>query len=121
MSQALLEVRDLTVELIDGGPVLRGVSLDVREGEIAGLFGESGCAKTTLALAIMNLLPADRYRVRGSVRLRGEELLGLGERRMEQIRGALLSMIWQDPGLALNPVLRIRDQVREILRAHGAA
>src|ERR1051325_6245877 len=118
MPEALLQVRGLTVELRDR-TIVAGVSFDVDAGAIVGLFGESGCGKTTLALGLLNLLPADRYRVSGSVRLRGQELIGLGEREMERVRGAAISMIFQDPLLALNPVLRVQDQVREVLRAHG--
>jgi ABC-type glutathione transport system ATPase component len=116
----LLAVRELTVEM-GARTVLSGVSFDVEGGSVVGAFGESGCGKTTLAMALMGLLPADRYRVRGSVRLRGQELLGRGEREMERIRGAAISMIFQDPALALNPVLRVRDQILEVTRAHGVA
>ena len=119
MSDALLDVRNLTVESKGAGPVLTEVSFAADEGKIVGIFGESGCGKTTLALAILNLLPLKRYRVRGSVRLRGQQLLGAGERAMEPIRGGAISMIFQDPILALNPVMRVRDQVKEVLRAHG--
>ncbi len=121
MPPPLLQVRDLHVELIDGGPVLRDVGFEVGEGTIAGLFGESGCGKTTLAMATLGLLPKDRYRVRGSIRLRGQELIGLGERPMQRIRGAAVSIIFQDPMLALNPVLRVGEQVGEVQRAHGVA
>ena len=119
MPDALLQVRDLTVELRGRGAVLSGVSFDAAEGSIVGLFGESGCGKTTLALSILNLLPQKNYSVRGSIRLRGQELVGLGERAMERVRGGVISMVFQDPMLALNPVMRIRDQVNEVLRAHG--
>lgn len=124
MPDCLLEARDLTVEM-DAGEGVRtivdGVSFAVEAGKIVGLFGESGCGKTTLALALLNLLPRDRYRARGSVRFRGEELLGVDERRMQAIRGAEISMIFQDPALALNPVLRVRRQLAEVARAHGVA
>ena len=119
----MLAVRDLTVELISARktavPVVSGVSFQVEAGSIVGLFGESGCGKTTLALALLNLLPAPRYRVRGSVQLRDFEVLSASERQLERIRGAEISLIFQDPLLALNPVLRVRDQVREVMRAHG--
>jgi ABC-type glutathione transport system ATPase component len=99
--------------------VVSDVSFQVDPGSIVGLFGESGCGKTTLALALLNLLPARRYRVRGSVRLRDFEVLSATERQLERIRGAEISLIFQDPLLALNPVLRVRDQVAEVMRAHG--
>jgi ABC-type glutathione transport system ATPase component len=95
------------------------VSFQVDAGSIVGLFGESGCGKTTLALALLNLLPAPRYRVRGSVKLRDFEVLSASERQLERIRGAEISLVFQDPLLALNPVLRVRDQVAEVMRAHG--
>jgi ABC-type glutathione transport system ATPase component len=113
----MLQVRDLTVEL-GGRTILSGVSFDVPPGQIVGLFGESGCGKTTLALSILGLLPPDRYRVRGSATLRGEELLGRPERDLQRLRGAAVSMIFQDPMLALNPVMRVRDQIAEVARAH---
>ena len=75
--------------------------------------------KVRLALALLNLLPAPRYRVRGSVKLRDFEVLSASERQLERIRGAEISLVFQDPLLALNPVLRVRDQVAEVMRAHG--
>ena len=122
-SGPLLQVRGLTVDLISARnaavPVVSEVSFQVDAGSIVGLFGESGCGKTTLALALLNLLPAPRYRVRGSVQLRGFEVLSATERQLERIRGAEISLVFQDPLLALNPVLRVRDQVAEVMRAHG--
>lgn len=110
-------MRGLTVELAER-TIVADVGFDVAEGEIVGLFGESGCGKTTLALSLLGLLPPG-YRVRGSVKLNGEQLLGLPERELERIRGAAVSIVFQDPMLALNPVMRIRDQIREVARAHG--
>jgi ABC-type glutathione transport system ATPase component len=115
MPEPLLQVRDLRVRR--ASTILAGVSFDLQAGSITGLFGESGCGKTTLALALLNLL-ADACRVEGSVRLRGRELTGLGERAMRPLRGAAISLIFQDPMLALNPVLRVARQVGEVLRAH---
>jgi ABC-type glutathione transport system ATPase component len=123
MSSGALAVRDLTVDLISARKttvqVVSDVSFQVDPGTIVGLFGESGCGKSTLALALPNLLPSPRYRVRGSVQLGGFELLSASERQLERIRGAEISLVFQDPLLALNPVLRVRDQVAEVMRAHG--
>ena len=116
--EALLEVRDLRIDLIPHRGILHAVSFDIPTGTIAGLSGDSGSGKTTLALALLNLLPPARYQVGGQVLLRGRNLLALDERSLESVRGAEISMIFQDPLLALNPVLRIGRQIGEILRAH---
>jgi ABC-type glutathione transport system ATPase component len=118
--EPLLEVRDLCVKLLPQGEILRGVSFDIPRGNIAGLSGDSGSGKTTLALALLKLLAPTQYVVSGQVRLRGRDLLALDERTLESVRGGQIAMIFQDPLLALNPVLRVRRQIAEILRAHGA-
>jgi ABC-type glutathione transport system ATPase component len=117
-SEPLLEVRDLRIRLLPNRDILRGVSFDIPTGTIAGLSGDSGSGKTTLALALLKLLPHAGYRTGGQVFLGGRDLLALDERAMESVRGAQIAMIFQDPLLALNPVLRIRQQMAEILRAH---
>ena len=120
-STPLLDVRNLEIDLIDRGgirPILSGISFQIARASITGLFGESGCGKTTLVLALLRLLPA-RYRVRGSIRLDGRELLALAEGPLEALRGSAVSFIFQDPLLALNPVLRAGAQIGEVLRAHG--
>ena len=118
----LLEVRDLAVDLVCAGAspraLISDVCFDVAPGEIVGLFGESGCGKTTLAHAILRLLPRARFSLRGSIRFRGDELLALPERALQPIRGGGIALIFQDPLLALNPVLRAGDQVAEVIRAH---
>jgi ABC-type glutathione transport system ATPase component len=118
--EPLLEVRDLCIKLLPRSEILRGVSFDIPRGSIAGLSGDSGSGKTTLALALLKLLPPAQYGVSGQVRLRGTDLLGLDERALESVRGVQIAMIFQDPLLALNPVLSVRRQIGEILHAHGA-
>ncbi|MCX5239702.1 ABC transporter ATP-binding protein [Streptomyces prunicolor] len=113
---AVLEVRDLTVTL-GTSPVVRGVDLTLRRGEVLGLVGESGTGKTLTALALMGLAPADA-RVGGSVRLLGEELLGLPVRELARIRGRRIAMVFQDPLHAFTPVRRVGDQIAEALRIH---
>ena len=98
--------------------VLRDVSLELRRGEILGLVGESGCGKSTLALAILRLLHFRRGRVRGFIRLAGRDLLELGERAMRSVRGREIGLVLQSPISALNPALRIGDQLTEAWRAH---
>jgi ABC-type glutathione transport system ATPase component len=114
----LLEVRDLCVELA-GRSVLTDICFTIGEGEILGLCGDSGCGKTTLALALLNLLASPPYRLSGEVRLRGRNLLSIPERELQAVRGAGIACIFHDSLLALNPVLRIRTQIGEVPRAHG--
>ena len=118
--EPLLEVRNLCIKLLPRRGILSGVSFDIPMGTIAGLSGDSGSGKTTLALALLKLLPPAEYDVRGQVLLRGRDLLALDERALETVRGAQIAMIFQDPLLALNPVLSIGRQIAEVLRAHGA-
>jgi oligopeptide/dipeptide ABC transporter ATP-binding protein len=117
----LLEVSDLAVSYHDGTRLvvaLDEVSLCLREGESLGILGESGCGKSTLALALLGLLPPAGEVVGGSVRWRGRELLGLGERELRPLRGAELSIVFQEPGEALHPTRRVGVQIEEVLRAH---
>lgn len=121
---ALLRVRELSIDLIlhrSARRIVSNVSFDMEAGTTCGLFGESGCGKTTLALSLLNLLPRDRYRITGSVNLNGREMLLLPERELERVRGAQVSMVFQDPLMALNPVMRVGDQITEVFRAHDAA
>jgi ABC-type glutathione transport system ATPase component len=115
---ALLEVRDLCVDLPDRA-VLSNISFPIARASIAGLCGDSGCGKTTLALALMKLLSSPPYRVRGEVLLGGRNMLALSEREWEPVRGGQIACVFQDSLRALNPVLRIRTQIAEVLRAHG--
>jgi oligopeptide/dipeptide ABC transporter ATP-binding protein len=118
----LLQVRDLTVEFFNHGGLDRravdNVSFDIGVGETVGLLGESGCGKTTLALALTRLLPQTTRARCGSVRFRGKDLLLADECELQKVRGAEISIIFQEPGMALNPVMRVGDQIVEVLRAH---
>ncbi|MFI5880932.1 dipeptide ABC transporter ATP-binding protein [Streptomyces sp. NPDC051554] len=112
----VLEVRDLTVT-VGPLPVVRGVDLTLRRGEVLGLVGESGTGKTLTALALLGLAPPGAQ-VGGSVRLLGEELLGLPVRELARIRGRRIAMVFQDPLHAFTPVQRVGDQIAEALRIH---
>jgi peptide/nickel transport system ATP-binding protein len=116
----LLEVRDLTVLLqTQRGPAraVRDVSFTLERGETLGLVGESGCGKSITAMALMGLLP-ENAQVTGSIRLDGQELVGLSERRLCEIRGDRIGMVFQEPMTALNPVHTVGRQVAEPLRLH---
>lgn len=119
----LLQVRDLTVGYCsrDGGTVaaLEGVTFEVAPGEALGLLGESGCGKTTLGLAVLGLLPPSGFVMRGSTVFCGQNLIGLGEPELQKVRGAGISMVHQEPWAALNPVLRIGNQIAEVIHAHA--
>ncbi len=116
----LLQVRGLGVAL-DGPagsrPVLQGLDLTLDRGQTLGLIGESGCGKSMAALALIGLLP-EGARASGSVRLDGQELLGLDERGWCGVRGARIGMVFQEPMSALNPLHPIGRQVAEGLRLH---
>jgi peptide/nickel transport system ATP-binding protein len=117
---ALLSVRGLSVSY--GGDrhapaALSEVSFDLVAGEIVGMVGESGSGKSTLALSLLGLLPA-RTRREGSIRFQDQDLLQADESSWRAIRGARISMIFQEPGLALSPVMRVGDQIAEVIRAH---
>ena len=116
----LLQVSDLNVtfETAEGTiDAVRGASLDVRPGEVLGIVGESGSGKSVTMLAAMGLLPPTAV-VSGSVRFRGEELLGLPDDELRRYRGRRIGMVFQDPLTSLNPVLTIGQQIGGALAAH---
>jgi peptide/nickel transport system ATP-binding protein len=120
--ESVLQVQDLTVcyGLSKGHPIcaLSSVSFELAFGEAVGILGESGCGKTTLALALLGLLPKGAVVQQGAIIFRGTNLLTLSERDLQKVRGAGISLVHQEPGMALNPVLRVGDQVAEVLRSH---
>lgn len=113
----ILEVRNLHVA-IEGVEILRGVNLFVEEGETLGIVGESGCGKSMTGLAIIGLLPGDGKVTQGEVLLNGENLVAAGEKRMRQIRGGDIAMVFQDPFTSLNPAMRVGDQIAEAMVLH---
>lgn len=118
----LLSVKDLVVEYTAGGEVVHavnGVSFDIKKGETLGLVGETGAGKTTIAKSILRILPDPPAKVKGGeIILEGESLFELPEKRMRQIRGNRISMIFQDPMTALNPVMTVGDQISEAIKLH---
>lgn len=95
-----------------------GVSFEVRQGEILGLVGESGCGKSMVALSIMRLVPPPGRIVGGKIAFRGQDVMSFDERTMRTIRGKEISMVFQEPAMSLNPVLSCGNQIREVLMLH---
>ncbi len=119
MLMPLLRVQDLTIQFHRSAPAaVEGVSFSLRPGETIGLLGESGAGKTTLARALLRLLPSHCQPVSGSIRFCGVEILEATERELQKIRGAQMSFIGQEPELALNPVLTAGEQLAEVIQAH---
>ncbi len=118
----LLEVEGLEVEFSTRqgtARVLDGVALSLEPGRTLGIVGESGCGKSMTALSIMRLVPEPPGRIgAGAVRLNGEDLLQASEKRMREVRGKDISMIFQEPMTSLNPVYSIGDQIAETVRLH---
>jgi oligopeptide/dipeptide ABC transporter ATP-binding protein len=121
VSSAVLDVEDLHCQYQTKEGVVRalnGVSLSVQAGKVLAVVGESGCGKTSLALAILRLLPSSGRINSGRVRFEGRDLLSMSEEDIRRLRGRAISMIFQDPIAGLNPVLPIGRQVEEILASH---
>ena len=113
----LLEVRDLVTE-IGTARVVDGVSFHVAAGETYALLGESGCGKSMTALSLMRLLPDGGRIVSGGVHLAETDVLALPERDMRRVRGGQMAMVFQEPMLALNPVIKVGEQIGEALALH---
>lgn len=118
----VLQVRDLHVRFLSADETdhasVRGVTFEISPGETVGLMGESGCGKTTIAMALLGLLPRRRCVVSGSVHFLGQELLSMEEHLLQKIRGARISLVFQEPEISLSPVLRVGDQIAEVIHAH---
>ena len=120
MPDPILSVRDLRTMFATSGGTVRavdGVSFDVMPGEAFGLVGESGCGKSATCRSIIRLLPEHAVAT-GEVRFQGGDLLSLPDESMRRVRGGDISMIFQDPMSALNPVMKVGDQIAEAVTAH---
>ena len=116
-AQALLEVRDLIIAF-GAKTVVDGISFTIAQGETLGLVGESGSGKSATSLALLRLLPATA-RITGTLRFERQDLLALPEPQMRRLRGSGIAMIFQEPMTALNPSMRVEQQIAEALLAHS--
>lgn len=122
MSEKLLEIKNLSVRYTTDKVISRAVnnvSLSLNKGEVLGLVGETGAGKTTTALALLRLLPKYTSQVEGSIVFEGTELTKLKEKKMREIRGQKISMIFQDPMTSLNPVYKVGQQIGDVIRLHN--
>ena len=123
MAEPLLSVRDLRTYFYTENGVARavdGVSFDIGAGETVGLVGESGCGKSVTALSLLRLIrPPGRIESGSAIQFDGHNLVTLDEKSMRAIRGARMSMVFQEPMTALNPVFKIGDQIAEVVRVHN--
>lgn len=114
----ILAVESLTTALRSGVAIVDGISFDIAAGETFALLGESGCGKSMTALSLMRLLPDGLVNAGSAVQLDGVALQHLSEREMCEVRGGKMAMIFQEPGLSLNPVMTVGDQIAEALALH---
>jgi ABC-type dipeptide/oligopeptide/nickel transport system ATPase component len=121
-AEPLLQVKDLHVayQPVRGQifPAVNGVDFRITPGEAVGMLGESGSGKSSIAAAILGTLPKGGVINSGSIQFNGRELTSLSERQLQHLRGSEIAMIFPEPGLALNPVLRVGVQISEVVRAH---
>ncbi|TWI31259.1 ABC transporter ATP-binding protein [Paracoccus sulfuroxidans] len=122
-AEIAVEIKGLEVATADAAgvrPVLHGIDLRIRKGETVCLVGESGSGKSVTSLAVMQLLPASLSVAAGQINLQGQNLRALAPGQMRALRAARVAMIFQEPMTALNPVLRVGDQIAEVLAIHTA-
>lgn len=122
-TNVFLEVKDLAVQYTSAGEIIHavnGVSLSLDRGQTLALVGETGAGKTTIAKSIMRILPDRAASIKsGSVSLEGKDLLQLPDTEMRKVRGARISMVFQDPMTALNPTMKVGNQIAEVIKIHN--
>ena len=122
MSDYLLEVKNLSMhyDTLDGNvDAVKDISFAVKSGESFGLVGESGCGKTSVAMTLLQLQPDNSVITEGSIKLDGEELIGLSENELRKVRWDSISIVFQGAMNAWNPVIKIGEQIREAMREHS--
>ncbi|HHB92818.1 MAG TPA: ABC transporter ATP-binding protein [Thioploca sp.] len=118
---SILDINNLHISFFtDKGElkIVQDITFDIKAGETVALVGESGCGKSVTALAIMSLIDEPGRITKGSIKLNGQEMIGLSKMKLQQIRGRKISMIFQEPMTSLNPVFTIGDQISEVLIHH---
>ncbi len=118
---SLLRVEKLAAQLRNGARIVDDISFDITAGETFALLGESGCGKSMTALSLMRLLPDGVVHAGGMAQMEDVALFELAERDMREVRGGRMAMIFQEPGLSLNPVMTVGEQIAEVLALHGDA
>jgi oligopeptide/dipeptide ABC transporter ATP-binding protein len=125
MSEPILSVRDLTTVVTSRAdgivPIVKGVSFEIERGETVGLVGESGSGKSMTILSVLGLLPSAARVTGGEVVYDGVDLLKASEAQRRAVRGAGMAIVYQDPMTSLNPLMRIGDQIDEVMTAHGVS
>ena len=125
MAESLLRIQDLRTYFYTENGVAKavdGVSFDIGAGETVGLVGESGCGKSVTALSLLRLVrPPGRIESGSHIVFDGTDLVTIDEKSMRAIRGARISMVFQEPMTALNPVFTVGDQIAEVARVHAGA
>jgi len=120
-STPVLKLEDVAVAYkVRGGEIeaVQNVSFEIKRGETLGIVGESGCGKSTVAWAVLNFLGANGYVKRGSIKFQGQDLVGVTGEELRWLRGDQIAMVYQDPMQALNPSMRLGDQMSEVLTVH---
>jgi len=120
--ETILSIENLTAEYIVRQkviPAVRNVSLSLNKSDSLAIVGESGCGKSTLGLSLLKLLPKEGKISGGRIIFRDQDIMQLSEKEMQQIRGGKIGIVFQDPLSSLNPVMKVSEQIREILRIHN--
>ena len=122
MKDIILDIKDLNIHFFTEDGIVEavnGLNINIKKGETLGLVGETGAGKTTTALSVLDLVPMPPGRVMsGEITLDGIDIINASEKEMEKIRGKIVSMIFQDPMTALNPVIKVIDQISEAIIIH---